>query len=230
MKTSRLFLCLTALAVFTHLGSPARAAVVVTSPDFPPIGESFIATPGSVLTFFGGGGLTITVSNLILRVDSLIVRSHIGPDETDNFNATLLGDLSVNGSPTVPVSSSGPSTAILTGKWGNTTGTFDTEMLQLDLSGGSPFGPFMIRESPTKQSTGKTTITNLGGGGYKIDSFFDVFTELSIDGGASWMPQSVGGGPNPVHFDLGGAVPEPTALGLLGLSLLGALRRSRRVA
>ena len=73
-------------------------------------------------------------------------------------------------------------------------------------------------------SLGKTSITDLGGGLYKIDSFFDVFTELSIDGGATWTP-SVG---PPVHFELGGPVPEPTALGLLGLSLLGAMRRSRR--
>lgn len=180
--------------------------------------------------FFRGGGLTITLSNLVLRVNSLTSRTPAGPDERDAFDTTLLGDMSVNGSPTVPASGSGPTLANLVGKWGNTTGTFDTEMLQLDMNGTSPYGPFLIRESPTKQSLGQTTITNLGGGGYQIDSFFDVFTELSIDGGATWMPQSVGGGPNPVHFDLGGAVPEPTALGLLGLSLLGAMRRSRRVA
>src|SRR5207253_10188420 len=35
-----------------------------------------------------------------------------------------------------------------------TTSNFDTEMLQLNLSGVGPFGPFMIRESPTLHSVG----------------------------------------------------------------------------
>ncbi len=56
---------------------------------------------------------------------------------------------------------------------------FDTEMLQLDIQGGG----LMIRESPTQESRGSTAITDLGGGMYHIDSFFDVFTELSLDGG-----------------------------------------------
>src|SRR5262249_29938883 len=43
---------------------------------------------------------------------------------------------------------------------------------------------------PTLQSTGQTKITSLGGGGFRIDSFFDVFTETSTDGGASWSPSS----------------------------------------
>ena len=38
-------------------------------------------------------------------------------------------------------------------------------------------------------SPGRTTITDIGGGLYQIDSFFDVFTELSIDGGA-FQPQT----------------------------------------
>ena len=62
---------------------------------------------------------------------------------------------------------------------------FDTEMLQLDIQG----GPLLIRESPTLQSTGKTAITNLGGS-YQIDSFFDIFTELSVDGGQTWHPST----------------------------------------
>ncbi len=66
----------------------------------------------------------------------------------------------------------------------NTTGSFDTEMLALNLSGTG----FMLRESPTRASTGKTTLQVLPGGGYAIDSFFDIFTELSVDGGATWQP------------------------------------------
>jgi hypothetical protein len=68
---------------------------------------------------------------------------------------------------------------------GDTTSTFDMEMLSLTLTGTSPLGSFMLRESPTKQSLGKHTIRS-DPRGYRISSFFDVFLELSKDGGATW--------------------------------------------
>ena len=67
---------------------------------------------------------------------------------------------------------------------------FSTEMLQLDLSGGSLPAGVMIRESPTLQSTGQIRQRDLGGGQYSVDSFFDIFTELSFDGGQSWFPSN----------------------------------------
>jgi hypothetical protein len=70
---------------------------------------------------------------------------------------------------------------------GDTTSTFDTEMVQMNLSGIGPFGPVMLRESPTKQSLGKHTIRS-DPRGFRVSSFFDVFTELSTDGGVTWIP------------------------------------------
>ena len=99
-----------------------------------------------------------------------------------------------------------------------TTGTFQTEMLQLDLT--APCG-VMIRESPTKPSTGQTTITDIGGGMYHIDSFFDVWTELSLDGGASWIPSDYA-----TTMCLG-PIPAPAGAGVLGIAGLLAMRRRR---
>jgi hypothetical protein len=63
----------------------------------------------------------------------------------------------------------------------------ETELLQLSISGGS-LPPMMgIRESPTLPSTGVKSVSPVPGG-WRIGSFFDIFTELSFDGGSSWTP------------------------------------------
>jgi len=64
---------------------------------------------------------------------------------------------------------------------------YETEMLALSISGGTLPNGVMLRESPTLASTGKTAITP-DPGGYRISSFFDVFTEMSVDGGSTWSP------------------------------------------
>ena len=108
---------------------------------------------------------------------------------------------------------------------GPTSGTFNTEMTQLDLSGTSanPLVPFLkLRESPTSASTGQTTITPAGGGEFRVSSFFDIFTELSIDGGNTWTPNSAPGG-----FARADATPEPASLALLAPAALLLFRRRK---
>ncbi len=99
---------------------------------------------------------------------------------------------------------------------------FDTEMLQLDITGGTFPGGCVMRESPTRASLGPTTITDMGAGVFRIDSFFDIFTELSLDNGQSWHPGNQSG-----RHQL---MPEPASLAALGLGALCLIRRSRRRA
>jgi hypothetical protein len=136
--------------------------------------------------------------------------------------------VSINDGPLQPIEMQGPvmTVAYLKGP-GDTTGTFDTEMLSMSLSGLG--GTVMVRESPTRASTGKTTITDIGGGMWHIDSFFDVFTELSLDGGTSWMPSNMGGDgqSHPTRVYLGG-IPEPASIALLALGFLGIAATIRR--
>lgn len=96
---------------------------------------------------------------------------------------------------------------------------FDTEMLSMTIQGGTMPPGVMIRESPTRQSLGQTTIVPLGNGKYSMDSFFDVFTEISFDGGQVWHASADSG-----RVTL---VPEPTMLALVGLAS-AALLVSRR--
>lgn len=67
------------------------------------------------------------------------------------------------------------------------TSFYDTEMLQLDFSNGTLPAGLLIRESPTQASIGQIT-ESPGSNGYLISSFFDVFLEVSLDGGQSWVP------------------------------------------
>lgn len=79
---------------------------------------------------------------------------------------------------------------------GTVTRYFDTEMLALSLSGGSLPAGVMVRESPTKASTGRTSVRLCPDGSCRIGSFFDIFTEISLDGGVIWSPSSNGACPS----------------------------------
>jgi hypothetical protein len=174
-------------------------------PVLPPL-DGVYRTADQVHAEFSGPGLAVILQKpehqAILRELNVIV----GLDEHETFFSTLMAEVNVNGSPFAPATANGPVSTVVRNKAGNTTGTFDTEMLSMSLTGNSPFGPFMIRESPTLPSLGRTSITDIGGGMYHIDSFFDVFTELSLDGGQTWIPDSQG----PARVTLGPIIPEPT--------------------
>jgi len=117
------------------------------------------------------------------------------------------------------VTLSGPVETVVRGKGGATTGRWDTEILSMSLSGDFGGVSIEIRESPARQSPGETRVDDLGGGLYEIDSFFDVFTELSVNGGP-FMPQTN----EATRMDL----PEPDQLLLLfSLPLLQWMGRRR---
>jgi hypothetical protein len=92
-----------------------------------------------------------------------------------------------------------------------TTQFFETEMLALDVSGGDLPPGIMLRESPTRRSEGGTVITANSDGTNLIGSFFDVFPELTVDGGQNWSPSTNA----PTHVELicnAPEIPEETSL------------------
>ncbi|MEY2409114.1 MAG: hypothetical protein QOF48_1784 [Verrucomicrobiota bacterium] len=114
-----------------------------------------------------------------------------GGVQVHTFDSLVEMDVSQgNGQPLVPASAPAHVSVQVTGRPDGIT--FDTEMLALDIAGGTLPPGVMIRESPTKQSLGQTTVRPVTGG-YMIDSFFDIFTEISLDGGANWSPAQQAG-------------------------------------
>jgi hypothetical protein len=103
---------------------------------------------------------------------------------------------------------------------------FDAEILQLDIAGGNLPPGILIRESPLISSNGQTVIRDIGGGEFQIASFFDIFTELSLDGGQTWIPSN-----GAVTMVLQ-AAPEPGTILLLSFAVaaMSAARLHRRKA
>jgi hypothetical protein len=172
-----------------------RAQTCVPEDCLPPAGSAY---SGSIAHHFSFFGTTVDLANLALRNFSSCSSppaSVPSATATSSFNALMDFTASVNGAGAVPGTSNAQATIMV--RFNHQTGStryFDTEMLQLDLSGPSlPLGA-MIRESPTMPSVGQTTIQSLGGGNYAIDSFFDIFFEISLDGGQNWAPESSGPG------------------------------------
>ncbi len=98
----------------------------------------------------------------------------------------------------------------------------DLELLTLVLSGPDLPAGMIIRESPTLVSPGRASLRP-DAGGYQVSSFFDVFFDLSLNGGETWVPAV-----QSVRLQGAAAVPEPASLAALGLGAAALLRRRRR--
>ena len=112
--------------------------------------------------------------------------------------------------------------------------SFEAEILNMSasiLGGGGAGGMVMIRESPTRSSNGNGDVGGGGGGGYMIDSFFDIFTEVSTDG-SNWSPAtqtSADGGQTWLSAQSASidGLPEPATLSLLALGGAALIRRRK---
>ncbi len=153
-----------------------------TSADLPP--EGVYISPHEYHRYAAAGITLDDPAHYPFTQD--VVRERVGNDEIETFESRFTAVEIGQGYG--PITLTGPVQVMTTDRALSTAGLFDTEIVSMSLSGSTPTGGVvMIREDPSRASTGSTDIADLGGGLYHIDSFFDVFTELSVDGGNSWI-------------------------------------------
>ncbi|HLG15598.1 MAG TPA: HYR domain-containing protein [Blastocatellia bacterium] len=197
---------------------PDNGAFAPSSDCLPPTNSAYAGT--TTVNFPTGNSLS--GDNFLFQFSACDAppAAMAGSMTTKTVNALDRGTITI--SPGSPMSFQAPAVVMVKTTFNNQSGgtrTFDTEMLQLDISGGNLPAGVMIRESPTMMSTGQTKITDASGGGFRIDSFFDIFVELSVDGGQNWIP-GVDGMSQPValHVDLVQTT-DPNACDAAGVKL-----------
>jgi hypothetical protein len=172
---------------------------------FPPTNSGFASVVNTVVDNGVTNVLDDTVSfllpgNLTIYFRDLDLEGLTGSIPTPPLNASasynapntqLALEISLDGTTWFPSTGFGPIMAKITNTSaaGDSTATFDTEMLEMNLFVESPLVPMMLRESPSKASLGRHTLRS-DPRGFRVSSFFDVFLELSTDGGGTWYPAS----------------------------------------
>ena len=199
-----------ALSLLTAAAGTLHASVETTDPSLGvlPTNGIYETAPTDQFLYNTPGG-TWGISNVLLSAGTPVNVVSSGGNDTESFTSTLVAVFWVPGVGHPVGYINGSETIVVDGHTGITTGTFNTLMTQFDFNGGTP----SIRLDPNYQSVGQATVTAEGGGLYQINSFFDIFTDLSTDSGNTWTPST-----SPTHLVLvdpnnpNFSVPEPAAL------------------
>jgi len=210
---------LTAALVGWASAQPAEAGVLVGDLSQFPVGQAYYGDPATQVADYSD----YEVTEIILGAFANPVWTPDGADEVLTVDVTLFGQVIEVGGfpiPPMPVILTGDLHLRVFGKAGQTTGSWAAEVEYAECIGAIGLDTGTLRESPTLDSMGRLTITDIGGGLYNIDSFFDIFTEVAPDGGG-WTPDANG----PHHMIL----PEPASAGLLLLGAAAMLKRRRKV-
>lgn len=134
--------------------------------------------------------------------DCYVLPAIIGQPETHTYSSTASFEISSDGGNSwTPIQSPASVTMQITKTDEDPVQSYySTEILDMNISGTSVPEGVMIRESPTLASTGEL-IVQQGSEEYTISSFFDVFTELSSNGGQTWNVAVI-----PININLYGPI------------------------
>jgi hypothetical protein len=180
--------------------------VPFTTDSFPPFGV--YVSPANVPSRYGNGIILRNFHNRPVPVPSAFrLPPCLGcPPELYDFPTKLDFEASTDGGQSFVTMTFNAETRTSARHNEDTADTrfFETELLSLQVSPGPALSGLWLRESPSKSSLGKTTVRKLADRSFLISSFFDVFTEASLDNGFTWFPVA-----NPTHLELSHAGSSP---------------------
>jgi len=204
---------------------PVKAAIVSDSPSLPLLGVPYTSPTGAgcftlagVCVTPGTFVLTSTVSSTFTVAGQDIVADASYDGTLTTLGGALIGSFSLTG--TVE--------ELVLGRTSDTElGSWTTDLVMMSLSGPVLGHTLTATQDPTNPSTGLTSIESIDVGNqqrFRIDSFFDVFIDVSLSG--TGLSASVG----PISVE---AVPEPPVwtlmiLGFAGLAFAGRSRLAAR--
>jgi hypothetical protein len=227
-KQGRSAIVAAGLAVAAALTGSARADVITTSPSLPLIGVPYISPTGAGCFAVGvcvtpGAFVQTSATSVFLPAEGML------PAVQDIVaQATYSATLTLPASPIAigSVALTGTVDETVLDRTSNTEiGTFITDITSLDLTGtlvlppGNPLdGATLVATlDPSELSSGTTSITPLGQNGreFVINSFFDIFIDLSIP--------SLGLSKSGIGVTVVAGVPEPATweMMLIGFTGLG---------
>ncbi len=156
--------------------------IVVPDPGLPP-SDPAAAYVGQNSVVYSQYGVTLNVPFFIGNFTNIQVATQ-GANEIANFDASFSG-VATAGGVNFPFLLSGPVSMETFGNAGLTTGTFNEQLLSVDFTGTVAGNSVAFILDPSQASTGAVTVSQIGVNppSYNITSFFDIFTELSINQG-----------------------------------------------
>jgi len=170
-------------------GDPTGPGVEVGQQALPTAGAAF---HGAVAHRFLNGSAQLFCGSHGQFTGAVAPPGTLGGTVISDYFATFVGQL-VLAAPLVPATTTHPlslqahmAERITLSAEQGAVRTFDTELVTFEFGGSATPGGALVRESPTLASSGRTTITALSGGRYRIESYYDVWLELSMDGGQTW--------------------------------------------
>jgi hypothetical protein len=206
---------LAVLALMAY-GTLAHASLVQSTPQLPPP-NGIYTLPLICLPGFCVSGASIdnfhTVSDIFGANETVTSTANFAAQVFTNVGGSpgsLLGSLSVGGNVDFTYFGRTSPTQL---------GTFNAQITDFDFTGAFAGHAFAIMQNPAFPSTGVTTISEIADRKFLVTSFFDVFAELSIDGGPFV--------PGPPRHTVVQAVPEPASgvLAILGIFAFALRRR-----
>jgi hypothetical protein len=235
-KQARFGFLAAGVALCAPLGGSAQASVIQPTASLPLIGVPYVSP--------GAGAGCFTVATACVNPGPFIQTSLV----SDNFSGgsqEIIANVTYDATLTPPRESNIIGSVVLTGtveeivlgrSSNGETGTFTVDITALTLSGplslpgsslnGRTLMVTLDTSNPSDTSSGTTTITP-DGSEFKINSFFDVFADITLDLPPPLISPSTSVGPI-----LTIAVPEPStwAMALLGFASLAfaAFRRPRQ--